>query len=279
MTEASPYLALKLARELFQKTPQALADEERAKVAAIAARQLEIEGRILATLEAARVVLPPSAVPQTVAEIRGRFGSDAEFREELERSGLDEAELMAAIGRDLRVEAVLDSVARTAPAVTDTDVEIFYLQHAARFRRPEARSLRHILVTINEALPGSGREAARERIEAIRRRLEKDGSRFAEQALKHSECPTAMNGGLLGAVPRGQLYPELEAVAFALEAGAMSGVVETAMGFHLVLCESIRPERCAPLAEVRERLRGYIADSRRAAVQKAWIAALFKLAT
>lgn len=276
MAEASPYLALKLARELFQKAPQALAEEERAKVAAVAARQLEIEGRILATLEAAQVVLPPSAVPHGVSEIRGRFGSDDEFREELEQSGLDEAELAAAIERDLRVEAVLDSVARTAPPVTDTDVEIFYLQHAARFLRPEARSLRHILVTINEELPGSGREAARERIEAIRRRLEKDTGRFAEQALKHSECPSAMNGGLLGTVPRGQLYPELEAVAFALDAGRMSGVVETAMGFHLVLCEAIRPERHAPLDEVRDRLRARIEDSRKAAVQKAWIAGLFK---
>lgn len=276
MAEASPYLALKLARELFQKAPQALAEEERAKVAAVAARQLEIEGRILATLEAAQVVLPPSAVPHGVAEIRGRFGSDDEFREELEQSGLDEAELAAAIERDLRVEAVLDSVARTAPPVTDTDVEIFYLQHAVRFLRPEARSLRHILVTINEELAGSRREEARERIGAIHRRLEKDLGRFAEQALKHSECPSAMNGGLLGVVPRGQLYPELEAAAFALDAGRMSGIVETDMGFHLVLCESIRPERRVPLAEVRERLLSHIADGRKAAVQKAWIAGLFK---
>lgn len=276
MVDASPYLSLKLARELFQKTPKALGEDERAKVAAVAARQMEIERRILTTLEASRVVLPPSAVPQAVAEIRGRFVSEAEFLEELDQSGLDETELAAAIARDLRVEAVLDSVARTAPPVTDTEVEIFYLQHAARFLRPETRSLRHILVTVNEDLPGSGRTVARERIETIRQRLDKDLSRFAEQALKHSECPTAMNGGLLGAVPRGQLYPELETVAFALEAGRMSGIVETALGFHLVLCDAIHPERRAPLAEVRDRLRARIEDGRRAAAQKAWVAGLFK---
>ncbi|MBK7954464.1 MAG: peptidylprolyl isomerase [Candidatus Accumulibacter sp.] len=66
--------------------------------------------------------------------------------------------------------------------------------------------LRHILVTIHEQLADNQRQPARDRIEAIRSRLLKEPQRFAEQALKHSECPTAINGGLLGSVPRGQLY-------------------------------------------------------------------------
>lgn len=276
MADASPYLALKLAGELFHKVPQALGEDERAQVAAVAARQMEIERRILETREAAQVVLPPSAISQGVAEIRSRFESEGEFLAELERSSLDETELAAAIGRDLRVEAVLESVARNAPAVTDTDVEIFYLQHADRFHKPETRRLRHILLTINEDLAGSGRLEAGERIQAIHQRLLKDPQRFAEQALKHSECPTAMNGGLLGEVPRGQLYPELEAAAFTLEAGQISEVVESPLGFHVVHCEAIQTERRVPLEEVRERLRTRIADGRRSAAQKAWIAGLFK---
>ena len=180
-----------------------------------------------------------------------------------------------AIERDLKVEAVLEQVGAAAPAVSDTEVEIFYLQHRERFSRPEMRALRHILITINEDLPGNKREAALTRIEAIRERLAKDPDRFGEQALKHSECPTAMNGGLLGKLPRGKLYAQVEATAFALTPGELSAVVESPLGFHVVLCDGIDAERLIPFADVRERVREHLTASRRAAAQKSWITGLF----
>lgn len=277
MPEAA-YLSLKLARELYQKSPDSLAPDERERVATVAARQLEIERRILSTAEAARVVLPASSVDKNLAEVRGRYETDEEFAADLARIGLTEAGLREALARDLKVETVLERVAGTAAPVTDADVEIFYLMHAGRFRRPETRALRHILITINEAQAGSGREAARAKIDAVHARLAKDQARFAEQALKHSECPTAMNGGTLGQVRAGQLYPELEAVAFALAAGELSAVVESPLGFHVLLCDTISPAGAAPLAEVRDKLRGHLADERRRRCQQAWVATLFKAA-
>jgi len=273
--ESHPYLTLKLAQELFHKPPGNLEPAERQRVDKVVARQLQIERRILATPEAAQVVLPASSLDQTVAEIRNRYPTEEEYRADLEKSGLDPARLAAAIGRDLKVDAVLDRVASLAAAVGDTDVEIFYLMQRERFRRPENRTLRHILVTINDSLPGSERAAARTKIDAIRARLLKSPGRFAEQALKHSECPTAMNGGLLGTLKRGQLYPELEPAAFALAPGELSQVVESPLGFHIIHCVAVEAACEVPLATVREKIRAHLADSRRRASQKAWIAGLF----
>lgn len=270
------YLTLKLARELYQKSPDGLVAEERQRVGKVAARQLEIERRILSTAEAAAVVLPASAATRSLAEIRGRYASAAEFRADLAGAGLSEDALGAAIERDLKVEAVLEGLASRLPAVSDTDVEIFYLMHGARFRRPESRRLRHILITINEELPDNGRAAAQARIDALRARLEKAPQTFAAEAARHSECPTAMNGGLLGDVPRGQLYPELEAAAFALSPGELSPAVESPLGFHVLLCEAAEADCRIPLAAVREKIRGHLADARRRHAQKAWIAGLFK---
>ena len=275
MPESHPYLTLKLAQELFHKPPGNLEPAERQRVDKVVARQLQIERRILATPEAAQVVLPASSLDQTVAEIRNRYPTEEEYRADLEKSGLDPARLAAAIGRDLKVDAVLDRVASLAAAVGDTDVEIFYLMQRERFRRPENRTLRHILVTINDSLPGSERAAARTKIDAIRARLLKSPGRFAEQALKHSECPTAMNGGLLGTLKRGQLYPELEPAAFALAPGELSQVVESPLGFHIIHCVAVEAACEVPLATVREKIRAHLADSRRRARQKAWISGLF----
>jgi len=278
MTDFSPsaYLTLKLAQELYRKGPEQLDELERKRVGGIAARQQQIEERILGSANAALVLLPAASVDACFRDIQDRYPDEPEFEADLARNGLTAETLREAIERDLKVEAVLEQVAAATPPVSDTEVEIFYLQHRERFTRPETHSLRHILVTINEDVPGSTRAAASAKIEAIRERLLKDIGRFSEQALKHSECPTAMNGGLLGKVPRGKLFPEVEAVAFGLAPGELSEVVESPLGFHIVLCDAVESEMLVALAEVKEKVREHLTTSRRAAAQKAWIAGLFQ---
>jgi nitrogen fixation protein NifM len=275
MTEAgSEYLTLKLAAKLFSRPPDALAADELKRVRAVAARQRQIEALILGTPESANVMVPQASVESCLQEIRGRYGSEEDFQADLERIGLDAASLRRAVERDLVVEAVLEKVGARAAAVSDTEVEIFWFMHRERFRRAETRVLRHILITINEQFADGGRQAARARVDAIRVRLLKNPERFAEQALKHSECPTAMNGGLLGAVPRGKLFPELEPVAFSLGAGELSQPVESELGWHLILCETINAERPSELAEVSPAIRERLEGQRRGMCQKSWINAL-----
>jgi peptidyl-prolyl cis-trans isomerase C len=273
---AAAYAELKLAHKLYQKQPDALAPDERLRVAQVAARQQQIEQRILATPEAAQVLLPPSSLAQALAEIRDRYDNEQDYCADLARAGLDPLSLAASIERELVFNAVLERVVSKAPAISDTDVEIFYLLHRERFHRPELRTLRHILVTLDDSLNGSDRASVASTMESLRQRLLKAPERFAEQALKHSECPTAMNGGLLGRLQRGQLYAELERVAFALAVGELSTAVESPLGFHLIYCEAIEAASQRPLEEVGDKIRSHLRDSRHSTLQKAWIAGLFR---
>lgn len=274
MADVGAYLTLKLARELFRKSPDRLEPAERRRLDTVAARQQELETLILSTPEAASVALPESSVASSLDGIRARYESETDYQADLECSGLSPASLRREVERDLIVEAVLERIGSRAARVSDTEVELFYFIHKARFVRSETRTLRHILITLNEALPGNEPDAARARIETIRLRLLKDAKRFEEQALKHSECPTAMNGGLLGVVSRGQLYPELEPAAFALAIGEISAVAESPMGLHLLRCDAIDPPRTLALAEAWERIRRHLDEQRRKACQKSWINAL-----
>ena len=276
MPEPHTYLELKLALELYRKPPAALDAAEKRRLDAVVLRHAEIERRILATPEAASVVLPVSSTRQRMEEIRSRYSSREEFLADLERSGCDETALETALARDLRVEAVLESVARAAAPVNDTEIEIFYLLHGERFRRPERRALRHILVTVNDKLPGSERPAARARIDDIRGRLLARPQDFGAEALRHSECPTAVDDGKLGKLPSGQLFPSVDAAAFALEPGVVSAVVESPVGFHLLLCDAIEPAEVVGIDEAHERIRGHLEGVRRSELQKAWIKRLFR---
>src|SRR5512143_3174157 len=204
------YLALKTAQKLYGKAPSALQPGESERVQHMAQKQHQLETRVLAAPEARDAVVPLSTLQAAVQEIRGRYPNEDDFASDLAHNGLDEAAFAAALERELKVEAILEKVGARAESVSDTDVDLYYQYHPEQFRRPETRLARHILITINDTIAENTREAARNRIAEIAARLAKEPQRFEEQALKHSECPTALDGGKLGDLPRGKLFPELD---------------------------------------------------------------------
>ncbi len=264
------YLELKLSWQLFQKAPETLSDPERNRLLEVAARQNTLEQRILASAEAATVVVPATTLAQRVAEVRQRYPSDDDFVHDLERSGLNEATLGEAVERDLRVESVLEKVASASEPVSAVDAEIYYRLHPDAFDRPEARQLRHILITYNN---DKEKAKALAQLDQLRSTV-KNAQKFGEAALRHSQCPTALEGGKLGIVKRQQLYTELEPAAFALAEGEISAVLESPIGLHIVRCDEILPNGMLPFAEVRQRIIERLTDKRRSEAQKAWIKAL-----
>jgi peptidyl-prolyl cis-trans isomerase SurA len=62
-----------------------------------------------------------------------------------------------------------------------------------------------------------------------------DGKSFASMAAFYSEDPgSAVKGGDLGFVGRGEMVPEFEAAAFALKGKEISDIIETMYGFHII---------------------------------------------
>ena len=71
-----------------------------------------------------------------------------------------------------------------------------------------------------------------------------DGEDFKFLATLYSEdLGSAKNGGELGFLGRGVLVPEFEAVAYKLQEGELSDIVETKFGFHLVQMIARRGEQ------------------------------------
>lgn len=265
------YYELKAAQALFSTGCASLDETQRRRVHSVAQRYADIEAAVLASDEAGGVCIEPGALAAALREIRERYDDAEAFAADLAAAGLQVAELESALRRELLVNAVLDRVGAAAGEVGEVEAEIFYYTHLDRFLTPERRVARHILVTINDDFADNRRERAQQRIGEIAARVAAKPERFEEQAVKHSECPTALNGGLLGELPRGQLYPELDAVLFALAAGETSAPVESQLGFHVIRCDEILPERTLPFAEVSASLRKRLGEERARKHSRQWL--------
>ena len=67
----------------------------------------------------------------------------------------------------------------------------------------------------------------------IKKQLDNGGS-FEYYAKLYSLCPSGRNGGALGYFGHGQMVPEFEKKAFALNVGEVSEPVHTQFGWHLI---------------------------------------------
>ncbi len=258
----------------FQCRFDQLTPEQQQGVEATARKTMAMETVILASREAWDIFLPETMIVEAVETVRARYDSHQDFERDLAVNGLDEQTLALALSRDLWVDAALSRVVKDISPPSVADAKRWYDSHPEHFAVPERRTARHILITINDDFADNHRDKAQLKIEAIRNQLDGSVGQFEQLAKQHSECPTAMEGGKLGAVPRGTLYKNLDEMLFKMEEGALSCVLESEMGFHILLCEEIHHVEIIPFAKAKDRILDRLFVRKRQIAQRQWIESL-----
>ncbi len=138
------------------------------------------------------------------------------------------------------IEKVVDG------AVTEEQVRASYDKQIAEAPAVNEVRARHILVK------------TKEEAEAIIKQLE-EGGNFEEIAKEKSTDGAAANGGDLGYFTSGQMVPEFEKAAFALNPGEHSKEpVETQFGFHVIKVEDKRAKQPPAFDAVKDRVRSLL---------------------
>ncbi|MFP4108254.1 MAG: SurA N-terminal domain-containing protein [Desulfonatronovibrio sp.] len=145
--------------------------------------------------------------------------------------------------------------------VSSEEIEQYYQANESDFVQEERLSARHILISVDENASEEEAEQARQKITEIKAQLDK-GKDFAELAREYSQGPSADQGGDLGTFGRGQMVPEFEEAAFAMEPGEISDPVRTQFGWHLIKIEEHIPARTKGLDEVRARIRMEVGEEK-----------------
>lgn len=197
----------------------------------------------------AKTFADPVAVPTNISNIYVRRVLAAEAAS----AGMDKdpavnAALAMARDRilsDVRL-AQIDQANQPSLETLDAYAFTLYKANPAKFDMPEQIKVRHILVR-------SAEQDAKGKIETILTELQA-GANFEELAKTRSQDPgSAVKGGDLGWVSRGRMVKPFEDAAFKLNgSGAISDIIETQFGFHIIKLDETRPAGPRSFNEVKE---------------------------
>src|SRR5580765_5478255 len=117
--------------------------------------------------------------------------------------------------------------------ISDDELKLKYQQNIQDYQVPNRVHAEHILLmTVNKT--DAEVEEIKKKAEDVLKQVKK-GAKFDELAKKYSEDPGSKDkGGDLGWLIQGQTVPEFEKAAFSLQAGAVSDLVKTQYGFHII---------------------------------------------
>jgi peptidyl-prolyl cis-trans isomerase D len=148
----------------------------------------------------------------------------------------------------------IDSV-RAGITLNEDDLRTYYKENLSRYMGKEERRASHILMAAAKDAPAAERDKAKARAAELLEQLRKSPADFAALAKKNSQDPgSAAQGGDLGFFARGAMVKPFEDVAFGLAKGAISDVVETDFGYHIIRLADIKEAREPSFEELRPKL-------------------------
>jgi peptidyl-prolyl cis-trans isomerase SurA len=234
-------------------------EERRARgVAYEALLEAVITDKILEKEIAARkIVAKPEDVNRYVQQVMERNKlTEEQFTKALKQQGTTledyqtrikgEIEKTQLVGSELRGEA--------APAVSDEDVRKYYEAHKNEFAQKSGVTVRDIFFPFHAEMTQRDVLRVVEQAKAVKQMAD-DGQSFDALARRYSQGPGADNGGLLGTFKRGEMTPQLEQAAFALNPGEVSPPIVGPNGVHLLKVDSIQASGHVGFDEVKDDIR------------------------
>ena len=219
------------------------------------ATQIAERKLLLAAAIAAKTLVPPAELDQALQSEYARAGGEEGFLKALEGAGVSIDHVKKSIGETLLINKFLGGIAEKGPEVTEEDLRKAYKEETAA--GDKTATVRHILLMTQGKTEAEKAEALT-KIEGILARA-KAGEDFAELAKLYSEDPGSKdNGGLYEDFGRGQMVKPFEDASFSVPVGEISGVVETAYGYHIIKVVERKKETRAfeeVRAELEERLK------------------------
>ena len=211
--------------------------------------------------------------------VQSQFESEAKMAEELKKAGQTVDKIKSSIRTSLQEQKWIDSQITGKDEVTEAEAKSFYDKHPEYFKMPETVRASHILIALTDGAKPEEIAAQEKKAKTIAGKAKK-GEDFATLAKENSEDPGSKeNGGDLNFFSRDRMVPEFADAAFKMNKGDVSDPVKSQFGFHIIKVTDKKEAHTVPMSEVKDKILGFLKDSKHKAATEELIKALREKAT
>jgi parvulin-like peptidyl-prolyl isomerase len=207
-----------------------------------AAVQLGEKKLLLAEAAKTKTAVPPADLDGALKAEYQRAGGEQQFLDALKTNGLTIEHVRKSLEEQILINRFLDAALLKEIKISPEDVQKAYAED-------KTASVRHILL-LTQGKPEAEKAVVRKKMDEILAKA-KAGEDFAGLAKQYSEDPGSKDkGGLYEDFGRGAMVKPFEEAAFSVPVGQISGVVETAYGYHILQVVG-RKKETRPFDEVK----------------------------
>jgi parvulin-like peptidyl-prolyl isomerase len=216
--------------------------------------------------------LPDSYVDELVQDrIRERYGDRITLMKTLQAEGMTYEQFRKDVRDQYIVSALRAKNVSQEIVISPYKIENYYLAHQDDFKIGDQIKLRMIVLNKSSSDDQSAQRMAGEILTQI-----KQGASFAQMASVYSQGSQREQGGDWGWVERSVLRQQLADIAFSLQPGQMSDIIDTPQACYLMLVEQKRSAHVRPLNEVRDDVEATLRTQEQSRLEKQWIGKLKK---
>jgi len=199
-------------------------------------------------------------VEKKVEKAKSRFATEEDFAMALAQDNMVLSELKERFKERVMIEKFVDSEIRGKILISPSELLDFYKSNLSEFQDPPKAKAKSILVKINRE---RSKQDALRVAEQVLYRL-KEGGNFELLAKQFSDGPYAEAGGEMGWIEKGKLLEEIDSLIFSMEKGELSGILETNIGFHILMVEDKIDARTREFIEEKDGIEQFLYGKKRA---------------
>ena len=208
--------------------------------------------------EARKIGMPATdeEVNERLEQIKSQFTNNEEFKSILASQGLTIADLKEKYREQIMIKKMINREVRSRVNVTPIEAALFYEKNKDDFDVPAQVKVMTIMIRKNEKDPEANNDSLK-KIKMIELKIA-EGDDFSKLAREYSQDPSAVEGGDMGYINKGQMMKKINEVIFSLEPGEISKTIETPVGYHIFKINAFREAGTESFDEARPQIENYL---------------------
>lgn len=203
---------------------------------------------VVSLAKKAEIEIDEAEFDERVSKLKAYFDTEEGFAQTLNERGTNLSEFEREMREQMLAQRFVEREVASTIIISPAEIQDLYDKNKGQFVTPSSAKVRGIMVRKVEG------DASREKIDDIAAKLKK-GKDFAELATERSEGPYADKGGDMGYMSPGQTLEQIDKTVFSMQAGEISDIVETPIGYHIFLVEDVQAPRPLELKEISDFLK------------------------